>query len=162
MNKKLFSVAAVLALSVVIFSCSKDDDKPSSSFTVDGKTYALATGVDLQYGEVTAGVYGHLIDFSSKASTTSMDYIYVDLYAASANSLPDGTYTFNASSEEALVIASGEVAIGESATAGTYYDITAGTIVVSNSGKKFVFDLTVDGGKNVTGTFNGALTASGL
>lgn len=164
MNRKLLSIALVLGLSAVLFSCKDDEKGPSSSFTFEDESYKLSKGYRSEFGEVSTGVYEHDISFFSKEVTASnidsdFNFLEFTVFSSSETSLPDGTYTVE-STDEALTIPFGTVAVGFnfSTFEGDMYDVTGGTIVISNSGKKFVFDLTLDGGETVTGTFNGALT----
>jgi hypothetical protein len=162
--KKCFPLVLLIATALFLSSCDKDkDSKPNFTFTYDGDSYAISKGYIVHNWD-EQGIFEKSIVFSSKGYIEtylqSSDYVVLQLRTDNSDlTIPDGTYAFN----ENWVNDSfywGSVAIGFNAmdeTGELNEDPTAGTVTVSNGGKKFVFAVEFADGKEVSGTFEGTL-----
>jgi hypothetical protein len=167
-------ITLVIMLGIVTISCNKDDEEPnpvkSNTFTIDGTEYSLSAGFTEEYGgDATTGYNFDLIVHSSGLTATADgvtgqgEALYFELWSTSSTGLAAGTYTA-AISEVPNTFTIGEAYINLNAStfsSDEYYEVTAGSVSISISGSTYTinFDLTLEGGKKLTGNYTGTLAA---
>jgi hypothetical protein len=99
MRISFLPVVCLVASTVTFWYCSFDDERRlSNQFIVDGKSYALASGVTTVHEETPAEgglvqVWSVTIDSPGKAR--KIHSVSFDLYTGAADVLPEGNYTFD-------------------------------------------------------------------
>jgi ABC-type oligopeptide transport system substrate-binding subunit len=155
--KKLASVMLAVSLCALFITACSKDEKPTpagGSFSVDGKAYNSNYAYWNKEGLVITNI------------GVAPDYIenYVRILIDSLN-YP--TYTFltraNGAYDAKKNFSSAEIRYNASNVAGEGKDITgvtAGTVTVSKSADiyKINYTITLDGGKVVTGSYNGQVS----
>lgn len=180
--KSIFNLKFIVLLAIAsafLMSCEKDDDDDdggSNSIVFDGTSYSIKDGLISDYGaydthwnydfvlvnaaltEVTEDGYTY---FDAPEATF---YVYAELFSPGTSSFQTGTFqymSYDASAEDV----DGkyyfyDVTVGTRNADGTNemdYEATAGTVKVTGSGSNYTieFDVTVEGGKTVKGSYSG-------
>ncbi|MBT1709699.1 hypothetical protein KK062_15760 [Fulvivirgaceae bacterium PWU5] len=100
MRNPYLPVAWLTASTITLGSCTFDDaSRFNNQFIVDGKSYALVSGIaiaqpDPPAEESTVQVWSVTLDSPGKAR--KIHSVSFDLYTDAAEMLPEGTYTFDA------------------------------------------------------------------
>lgn len=169
-RKSLF-VLLVVGSALVFGSCSKDDDddsSTSSSFTYDGKTYPLDKGFLLDLGPNLDGSHdfdAYLVSEDIEAGllgfTGMGDGVYLDLNSSSDMDLVAGTYEFAADRAPFTIVSGSGAILDYNFTVDEGEEIFAngGSVVVKVNGDSYEleFNLETADGKNIQGSFKGAL-----
>ena len=162
----LYPFLLLLGMSLLIASCGSDDDD-SNSFTFDGMTYSLTTGVIEYYGENFDGSHDYDVTLlgdgfsigNSEVSGTG-DLVYLDLNTSSNGGLESGTYSWSAN-RAPLTIVSGSAAalnFNTETLTGTPITITGGSITVDVNGAEVTITMSLEAGSQLlTGTYTGPL-----
>jgi flagellin-like protein len=162
----------LIAVTVVLAACKKDDDKISNHLKYNNTEYILTAGIIEYYGQWNESPASYNFDitlFSSGVSFNGDDFsgeghaIYFEMFSSSATELVPGTYSYDANETfNALTFDYGSVYIDYnlSTDTGLELSVTAGTVKIEKSGTtyKITVDCTVVGGHKVTGYYEGALT----
>lgn len=170
----------ILFVSSLFFaSCGDDNDDNSSSsnsFTYKSKTYSLAKGFSIGWGESnTSNVYTkelYLVSSGITCTSSSSDYemsgkgnfLYFEIYSSSQSGIAVGTYTY---SESALYPSANtfdycEIDLGCGWDAANYEwaEVTEGTLTVEKSGT--TYEITFEGfdtnNNKVTASYTGTLS----
>lgn len=167
--------ALILCLLMVAYcagGCSKDDDNgiepvinPTNSLEYRGKTFSLHEGAVVDYG-YEDGHYNqefHLMQFSEDDEDLVPIYLFIDLFSASEETFKQGIFNFVDEEEDVAgknyfdygyFIRNLRVA-GEEAEEVAY--VARGTVKVAGSGTDYAieFDLVMDNGETVKGSFGG-------
>lgn len=173
MKNIIRTIVLVTMLGIVFVSCSDEGEDPAPKtnfFSVDGTEYSLSEGLTIEYGgSETSGYNFDLLVFSSglepdlntETFTGEGDFIYFELWSTSTTGLVAGTYTI---STENLpnTFTSNNININYVAstkTSDAEYEASAGTVTIAVDGSTYSinFDLTVTGGKTLTGNYTGTL-----
>jgi hypothetical protein len=174
LTKIIRTIALLTMFSIVLASCSKKEEepapKPTNFFTVDGTEYSLSEGLTLEFGgDATTGYNFDLLVFSSgldpdtsnESFTGEGELMYFELWSTSTTGLAAGTYTINPNSIP-NACTSNFISInlnGSTGSSDTEYEGSAGTVTIAVDGSTYSidFDLTVTGGKTLTGNYTGTL-----
>jgi len=177
LTKLIRTIALLTLISIVYTSCSKKEEEPAPKttnfFTVDGKEYSLSEGITIEYGgDATTGYNFDLIVFSSgleadiinETFTGEGEFMYFELWSTSATGLAAGTYTI-APSATPNACTSNTIYIKYNSTtelSENEYEGSSGTITIAVDGTTYSidFDLSIIGGKALTGNYTGTLANS--
>lgn len=171
-TKVKIPVILILAFLVAIISCKKDKDETETKnhLKYDGKTYALAKGVLINYGqwlEIEPNYNFDLLLTSSgidfEQETGQGHIIYFEFFTSSSSQLAAGTYNYHSSSYNAFTFDYGEFALDANLdpwSAEIEGEIEGGFVKVEISGSTYTItiDGTDSGGKKITGYYKGSLT----
>ncbi|MBN1598193.1 MAG: hypothetical protein JW894_07855 [Bacteroidales bacterium] len=171
------TLVVVLAFSMVMISCKKDDDKEdskSNELVVNGTSYELSQGTLENYGIWTSsgatnidlillspGITIHEEGGEFSYVTGTGHYVYFEMFTSGPTGLDVGTYTYNASST-----ASGTfdysfygLNINFDTGSGSPVSITGGTVTISANGSTYEITLALTDamGQAVTGYYKGSL-----
>ncbi|MCS6973889.1 MAG: hypothetical protein NZM13_05340 [Cyclobacteriaceae bacterium] len=169
-----FFVTGCLAATLLISSCSKDEEGIPNRIIIDGTAYTLSKGYITGYGvdDDASGNLGSLYEVLLVSSGVAYDgddlsgtgqLLYMGLFSRSTIELAAGTYTVRDSFLEGSVLESFAADGNFTTGSGSGYEITNGTLTISKSGNswvfKFEFTATASGGSTVeiTGSFSGEL-----
>ncbi|WP_341226473.1 hypothetical protein [uncultured Arcticibacterium sp.] len=177
MNRNIQKISTLFFASVLLFSCSKsdsDDVEPATknAFVISDQEFALDAGLIENYGETDEDVYDFDITlYSSSVTVVEEDgeyyelagegnAVYLDFSSSSASDLTPGTYSYS-EGYEAGTFAVG-VAISNANFAsgiGTDYFVESGSVTVDKDGDTYTitFDVTLDSGEKMTGSYTGVL-----
>jgi PKD repeat protein len=155
----------------------KKSDKATTSITVtkaneiryDGNKYPLTKGYLENYGDWdgTELYYNFDVTLVDNGITITQDdamgagnLIYLEMWSSSPTGLMPGTYTF-ASNYAAQTFSTGGTGFNYNIATGigTLYECTGGSVIVSQSGSDYIFDITFSlaTGKTVNAYYKGAL-----
>jgi len=165
---------------VQLTSFSKNGKKSSSStltITVakaneikyDGNKYPLTKGYLEKYGDF-GGYYTYYnfdvwlvndgITITQDDAMGTGDLIYLELWSSSPMGLNPGTYSF-ANNSAAQTFSTGAVAFNYNIATelGTLYECTGGSVIISQSGADYIFDVTftLASGKTVNAYYKGSM-----
>ena len=161
----------IIVLLVALSSCKKDKETDKKNhLKYDGKTYELAEGILINYGqwEETAPIYNFDLFLISSGinfeqETGQGHIIYFEFFTSSASQLAAGTYNYHATSYNAFTFDYGFFALDanfETGIAEIEGDIEGGNVKVEISGSTYT--ITINGtdsdGKKITGYYKGSLT----
>jgi hypothetical protein len=152
-----------LLFTLVISSCKKDDNSPSSSgsFTIDGTSY------NTPYGYIQNSQNSFHINFAD-ASAFGEDYSNLGgiQIICTGSTLESKTYTFDSNHTSGLVDAYFEFGGGDT----EYSDPTGGSVTISKNGDiyditysinlSYVNNTSIPSGNTITGNFKGILTTA--
>jgi len=155
------------------FSCDSDDDGGSSSgsgtLTYGDTEIQLKTGIIMDYGEYSEGIYNFDITLVDTDVTTVDGYpyptedvfsgVYFELFTSSASDLHVGTYDFGSTDVGGYEYA--EVYINATIEDGDGLFINSGSFSVLDNGSSYEleFEGTTSDGTAFTGSFSGSLLA---
>lgn len=161
-------VALLMGLSVVLSSCSKDDEnKPASQVTFDGTTYSLNNGTissmewDGAY-EIDINLSNFsLADAMSGGNVPSeLNTLYINIEGQSSAALEAGTYKLDDADPDSEVFMA-DFSYGMDATGegGEIVDFENGTVTVAKDGESYSieFTFTTVDGKEAKGSYKGRL-----
>ena len=176
--KKLFYLAGVLAL-LATASCKDDDsdvdaDPITGNFMFDGKGYTARKGFVVDNGGLQTH-YNYDFYLVDKADITLSDlesstgelnttfFLFAELFSPGDDEFRTGTFTFNENADDDdyffvdvdLVVDSNND--NKLSLADTFYDAEGGTITVAGTPNNYTltFNLTLDNGKKLTGSYTG-------
>ncbi len=168
---KLFksSILAMIALSVVTFSCKNDDDgdQETNSITINAESDDLENGYVISFGEDSEGIYDWDIVLVSEGITIVDgefegigSLIYIDLLTDSMTGIPEGTYNF--SNQGAFSINTIDAILNADIGDAIESDVSFGTngsVVVEGTGndRKITVSSTGPNSTTITATYRGNL-----
>lgn len=168
-NVSLFLIVA-LALGIFFSGCKKDSETSKNQMTYNGVEYGLSQGILVSYGDGD-GTYGYELVLLSSGFTIhgndsisgTGDGIAFSLYSNGNNNLDVGEYTYdNSSSEDAFTFDFADAVFNWNIDTeeGDDVEATGGKLNVISSGSEYELsmELTVSGGKTITGNYKGSLT----
>ena len=165
---------------VLLTSFSKNGKKSSSStltITVtkaneikyDGSNYSLTKGYLEKYGDwdeqttyynFDVWLVNDGITITQDDAMGTGDLIYLEFWSSSPTGLNPGTYSF-ASNLAAQTFSTGAVAFNYNIATelGTLYECTGGSVIISQSGTDYIFDVTftLANGKTVNAYYKGSM-----
>lgn len=164
----------LLFISMSIFSCSKDKDDTElvidtkNELRYNGQTYPLNYGAieDYKYDGSHTNYEFHLFHIISESDPVVPTYLFVDLFSPNATGFKVGTFHY-IDTDNGEVDLEGKYYFDDGSFARNinveteeveeYSDIKGGTVKVSGSGAeyKLEFDLVLENGKNVKGSYGG-------
>jgi hypothetical protein len=172
-----FYLVGVLAL-LATASCEDDDAKPASApITFDGKGYTAQKGFAFDFGPDLAETHYNydfalvdqpnvtLGDLEDAEQIDAKFLFYAELFSPGSDKFRTGTFTYDAQGTEVegdfyfnqsnLIVDSNND--GKLSELDTTYDPQAGTVTVSGSANNYTLslDLTMVGGKKLTGSYSG-------
>jgi len=169
MRTKILFYGLMLSTFALMLACSKDDSIPDTDgkneLTYDGQIYPLTNGTYETYGFDGEHFNQEFSVFDATRINESLVpvYVFVDLYAA-GETFSGGTFPFMHYGQDDVtdkyyfddgyVILNMNVATED---AESFLAVAGGTVKVSGSGNTYsiAFDLLLDNGKRVTGSFEG-------
>lgn len=177
MNRNIQKISTLFLASVLLFGCSKSDDDDvepaaNNSFIINDQEYALDAGLIENYGETDLDVYDFDITLYSSAVTVVEEdgeyyelagegnALYFDFASSTESDLAPGTYTYSDAYEVGTFAVGAAVADADfGSESGTGYFVESGTVTVEKDGDtyKITFDVTLDTGDNMTGSYSGLL-----
>jgi hypothetical protein len=180
MKKLLELVVSVLAISLLIGSCSKDtvdtntNEQIKNSITYDGKIYYLnggfleyygiiqGTGYNIDLILITSGLTPVITNGQVDSITGTGSGINFELFSSNSTALEVGDYTFDASSSGSPgTFDFGNAIFNFNTTTGTgaTQDINGGKVTIKSNGSiyELSFNCTAADGKSVTGYYKGSL-----
>jgi hypothetical protein len=168
----------------LLISCGDDDDNATPAVPIEtgfvgtgtgsmnsgNLSYTLDKGITIDFGTTQTGLFNYEIELYSGSfalannEPTGMgNYLYLDLFSASAGRLQNGTYTLGSggSADRVLDYAefAAEVDYDTFNSAVGYINFESGTVTVDGSGDFYIlnFDLIALNGANYTGSYSGTL-----
>jgi len=171
MHMKIVVFGLMLSTFALMSACSKDGDAvpdidAENELTYDGQVYPLTNGTFELYdfdGEHSNQEFS-VFDATRVNADLVPIYVFVDLYAAS-EPFSGGTFPFMDVDQEDVTdkyyFDDGFVILNMNLStqdAESFLPVTGGTVKVSGSGLTYsmAFDLQLDNGKHVVGSFEGA------
>lgn len=186
--KKQFLLLFVLACTICMSSCEKDNDaqeeeqKSEGAFVYDNTSYPVKNGYLKDYGSVSGHLHYGIIVTDGSFSETDPDAelknykvsSYIELYP-DGNTFKEGTYTYinenNYNTDAELIAATTNKSYMSQAGIGIdlnsdgnlvdseMFIMTDGSVTVAKGSGNYnytiTYDLTLEGGKKVTGSFSG-------
>ncbi|HYG19586.1 MAG TPA: hypothetical protein VD816_11690 [Ohtaekwangia sp.] len=165
MNKKISRLFLCLGLAMAFVACKDDDDKKASNqFTFEGDKFVLQEAwydIDEEFDEDENPVFEYEI-YLEGTDGTKVSGVWFDLFSSQDEDLPAGTYTFDGDYTQnnlTFNYAGGFFYDTDTQEEEDFGSVTGGTVKVTKSGDKhtFTFDLTMEGGKKLAGSFSGEL-----
>jgi len=164
----------LLFISMGILSCSKDKDEvepdieTKNELSYNGQTYPLNHGAieDYEYDGSHTNYEFHLFHIISESDPVVPTYLFVDLFSPNESGFKGGTFHY-IDTDNGEVDLEGKYYFDDGSFARNinveteeieeYADIKGGTVKVSGSGAdyKLEFDLVLENGKNVKGSYGG-------
>ena len=166
------SVLLIIVFLVAFSGCKKDKEETvkSNHLKYDGKTYELAKGILINYGQWQEIEPNYNFDLLLTSSGINFEQesgqghiIYFEFFTSSASQLAAGTYNYHASSYNAFTFDYGEFALNaiiDPWSAEIEGEIEGGSVKVEISGSTYTITIngTDSGGKKITGYYKGSLT----
>ncbi|MGV3762831.1 hypothetical protein [Parapedobacter sp.] len=169
-------VFTLLFISTTILSCSKDKDEvgpvidAKNELTYNGQTFPLNYGAidDYEYDGSHTNYEFHLFHIISETDPVVPTYLYIDLFSPN-DSFKGGTFHY-IDTDNGEVDLEGKYYFDygyfsrnvnvETQEVEEFAAITGGTVKVSGSGSdyKLEFDLAMDNGKTVKGSYGGTFS----
>ncbi len=175
-QKKHFLMAVLIALPLIFVACSDDDDDNGngsmrSHFTYDGATFDLDHGFMFNFGQWWGDGYSFDVSLHSDGIEFSVDFMeatgeghgmFFEMYSPDEESLTPGTYVYDDDDEgDPFTFYMADIIMNwDSETdEGTEVVIVGGSVEVDRSGSTYTLrvDAIGEGGKEITGYFNGPL-----
>ena len=173
--KKLLLSSCILAAMIVLLGSCKDDEKvDSGSLSIDGTKHSLKKAFAYYYGQDEDGddTYHYwgiyltsneieIDEDEESTGTGDLVYLYLSALNTGADEVPVGT--FELSSENGLHIEYGAIYlnadISEESQAESLGDVESVTLVVTKSGNRYSFKLTItrDGEDDITVNYSGTI-----
>ena len=161
----------------IFFSCSKDKDEAEpvietkNELSYNGQTYPLNYGAieDYEYDGSHTNYEFHLFHVISESDPVIPTYLFVDLFSPNESGFKGGTFHY-IDTDNGEVDLEGKYYFDDGSFARNinveteeieeYSDIKGGTVKVSGSGSdyKLEFDLVLENGKNVKGSYGGTFS----
>ena len=166
------SVLLIIVFLVAFSGCKKDKEETvkSNHLKYDGKTYELAKGILINYGQWQEIEPNYNFDLLLTSSGINFEQgsgqghiIYFEFFTSSASQLAAGTYNYHASSYNAFTFDYGEFALDATMdpwSAEIEGKIDGGSVKVEISGSTYTITIngTDSGGEKITGYYKGSLT----
>jgi hypothetical protein len=171
-------IFALLAVSMLFAACKKDDDDESdqkNQMTIAGTEYDFSQGVIENYGTwssveaynfdvtlLTSGFTIHEINGEIDSISGIGSGIVFELFSSDSTDLAVGEYVYDADASftaGTFNFAGAVVNYNADTEEGIEYDITEGTVTVSQNGGTYelTIDCKTDGDEVVTGYYKGSL-----
>jgi hypothetical protein len=172
--KTLKSILLLAFITCAFLSCKDDDDNGGASgsgmgsFTYDGSNFALDKGSVINYGGA-----GNSFNFDIILGSPSLNFdqfgdldgsgdsVYFELWTDQQSGLKSGTYSYDSSSEADFTFTIGQIGVGcdNNGTCTFQDDSRSGTVTINRSGSNYdiSFNLTMNGGEVITGSYDGSL-----
>jgi hypothetical protein len=171
-------IFALLAVSMLFAACKKDDDDESdqkNQMTIAGTEYDFSQGVIENYGTwssveaynfdvtlLTSGFTIHEINGEIDSISGIGSGIVFELFSSDSTDLAVGEYVYDADASftaGTFNFAGAVVNYNPATEEGIEFDITEGTVTVSQNGETYelTIDCKTDGDEVVTGYYKGSL-----
>jgi hypothetical protein len=171
-TKIILPIILILAFLIATVGCKKDKEETDKKnhLKYDGKTYDLAKGILINYGqwaEIEPNYNFDLLLTSSgidfEQETGQGHIIYFEFFTSSSSQLAAGTYNYHSSSYNAFTFDYGEFAINGTVDPWSFQyegEIEGGSVKVEISGSTYTITIngTDSGGNKITGYYKGSLT----
>ncbi len=170
-NFNLLPFILLLAIAVILPSCSKDDDdSTTNSFTFDGTTSNIANAFAFPFGsngtvngsetfDIDIYLASEGITKGNEGLDGTGDFLYLDLNSGSST-LESGTYRWS-NDRRALSIVDAEAGRDYDITnfSGSSVDATSGSVEVEVSGSEVTLTINLESsdGSPITGSYKGSL-----
>jgi hypothetical protein len=168
-NVNFKSLLLILALSISVVSCDKDDNEPTfkNYLKYEGKYYELKFGYLEYYGSGYGAENSYNFDItltsvndakSTDLAMPTLNYIYFEMFSSSPTELLSGTYNYDSQNLVPFTFDEGEFAL-DYASSAIYNEVNGGSVIISKSGSTYTIkiDCTDFDGKKITGYFKGEL-----
>lgn len=171
MKKATYLLIAILALSIFFDGCKKKNETPNNQMTYDGVEYTLSHGLVFIFGENEGdGVYsydlillspGFILHDNDSISGIGHGIVF-ELYSSNSSNPGSGDYIYDGSGEDHVgtcgysdAVFNYNIETGE----GTDVEAIGGKVNVTVNGDEYEvsIDLTMAGGKSLTGFYKGTL-----
>lgn len=170
MKKATIILTAVLALGILFDGCKKKNETPTNQMTYDGIEYALSHGIIFTFDNEGYDVYdydllllspGIIVHDNDSISGIGHGIVF-ELYSNDSINISSGDYIYDDSGEDhagtcgyADAVFNYNVQTGE----GLDIEAIAGKVTVKVTGNEYEvsIDLTMTGGKTLTGFYKGTL-----
>lgn len=164
--KGLLPYLFMFGMILLISSCGDDDDS-TNSYSYDGTTYNITNAFLDDIGGNFAGSHdydiylaGDGISAGNSILNGTGDFLYLDLNTAANNGLEPGTYSWSSTRDAQTIVSGSSIAtnFNTSTLSGNLIALTGGTVVISQNGDEFTFDINLEAsGTMVTGSYTGSV-----